>query len=102
MAFTRQESRPTLRHVRHTFNVDALNAYLTCSVPSIAAPVTVKQFSFGQSKPTYILFDRNNVRYVLSQEATWIAAVEHGTRCRTRVSHPQSSGHLTRRVCRRE
>ena len=54
--------------VRHAFNVDALNTYLTSHVPAIAAPVTVKQFSFGQSNPTYILFDRNDVRYVLRKK----------------------------------
>jgi aminoglycoside phosphotransferase (APT) family kinase protein len=54
--------------VRHAFDVSALNTYLTRHVPAIAAPVTVKQFSFGQSNPTYILFDRNDVRYVLRKK----------------------------------
>ncbi|EST06957.1 Aminoglycoside phosphotransferase [Kalmanozyma brasiliensis GHG001] len=54
--------------VRHAFDLDALNSYLTSNVPDIAAPVTVKQFSFGQSNPTYILFDKNNVRYVLRKK----------------------------------
>ncbi|SPO31984.1 related to aminoglycoside phosphotransferase [Ustilago trichophora] len=54
--------------VRHAFNVSALNAYLSKNVPSIASPVTVKQFSFGQSNPTYILFDTNQTRYVLRKK----------------------------------
>ncbi|CBQ71608.1 conserved hypothetical protein [Sporisorium reilianum SRZ2] len=54
--------------VRHAFNVDALNAYLSTSVPAIATPVSVKQFSFGQSNPTYILFDRHSTRYVLRKK----------------------------------
>lgn len=54
--------------VRHAFNVDALNKYLEAHVPAIAAPVSVKQFSFGQSNPTYILFDRNQTRYVLRKK----------------------------------
>ncbi|SPO31870.1 related to Phosphotransferase enzyme family domain protein [Ustilago trichophora] len=54
--------------VRHAFNVDALNLYLKANVASIASPVTVKQFSFGQSNPTYILFDTNQTRYVLRKK----------------------------------
>ncbi|SOV09816.1 related to Phosphotransferase enzyme family domain protein [Ustilago sp. UG-2017a] len=54
--------------VRHPFDVKALNAYLESCVPSIAAPVTVKQFSFGQSNPTYILFDSRQTRYVLRKK----------------------------------
>ncbi|TKY86907.1 hypothetical protein EX895_004195 [Sporisorium graminicola] len=54
--------------VRHAFDVSALNAYLTSSVPAISTPVTVKQFSFGQSNPTYILFDTQGTRYVLRKK----------------------------------
>lgn len=54
--------------VRHAFNVEALNKYLSTNVPAIATPVTVKQFAFGQSNPTYILFDRNDTRYVLRKK----------------------------------
>ncbi|SNX88104.1 related to Phosphotransferase enzyme family domain protein [Melanopsichium pennsylvanicum] len=54
--------------VRHAFDVQALNAYLEANVTAIATPVNVKQFSFGQSNPTYILFDRNHVRYVLRKK----------------------------------
>ncbi|CDS01282.1 uncharacterized protein SPSC_00588 [Sporisorium scitamineum] len=54
--------------VRHSIDVSALNTYLASTVPAIATPVTVKQFSFGQSNPTYILFDTNNTRYVLRKK----------------------------------
>lgn len=54
--------------VRHSFDVSALNSYLSSSVPAISTPVTVKQFSFGQSNPTYILFDSNQKRYVLRKK----------------------------------
>ncbi|KAN0064201.1 hypothetical protein ACQY0O_003368 [Thecaphora frezii] len=54
--------------VRHAINVDALNHYLKTNVPEIAAPVDVKQFSYGQSNPTYVLFDQNQKRYVLRKK----------------------------------
>jgi aminoglycoside phosphotransferase (APT) family kinase protein len=37
-------------------------------VPDIAGPVSVKQFSFGQSNPTYILTDARGARYVLRKK----------------------------------
>lgn len=54
--------------VRHAINVSALNAYLEANVGAIATPVTVKQFSFGQSNPTYILFDSKQTKYVLRKK----------------------------------
>lgn len=55
--------------VRHSIDVATLNAYLSSSVPAIATPVTVKQFSFGQSNPTYILFGaEGRGKYVLRKK----------------------------------
>ncbi|EPQ27688.1 uncharacterized protein PFL1_04826 [Pseudozyma flocculosa PF-1] len=54
--------------VRHAIDVDALNAYIKKDVPAIAGPVDVKQFSYGQSNPTYVLFDQNQKRYVLRKK----------------------------------
>lgn len=38
------------------------------NVPAISTPVSVKQFSFGQSNPTYILVDSTGKRYVLRKK----------------------------------
>ncbi|CAO1618946.1 unnamed protein product [Parajaminaea phylloscopi] len=54
--------------VRQAVNVDLLNAYLQKNVPAIKTPVEVKQFSFGQSNPTYILTDAQGSRYVLRKK----------------------------------
>ncbi|PWY98397.1 APH-domain-containing protein [Testicularia cyperi] len=54
--------------VRHSIDVDGLNRYLSANVPAIQTPVTVKQFSYGQSNPTYILFDPKGTRYVLRKK----------------------------------
>lgn len=54
--------------VRHQIDIDALNAYLKREVSAIATPVTVKQFSYGQSNPTYILFGADSKRYVLRKK----------------------------------
>ena len=43
--------------IRQAVDVSALNRYLEQHVPAISTPVSVKQFSFGQSNPTYILTD---------------------------------------------
>ncbi|KAI9441903.1 kinase-like domain-containing protein [Lactarius indigo] len=48
--------------VRARIDEDKLNAYLAKNVPAVAVPVTVKQFKFGQSNPTYFLTD---ARYCL-------------------------------------
>lgn len=56
--------------IRQAFPIDALNTYLSSSVPSITTPVTAKQFSFGQSNPTYILFSSSDPpkKYVLRKK----------------------------------
>ncbi|THH18532.1 hypothetical protein EW146_g2467 [Bondarzewia mesenterica] len=54
--------------VRAAINLERLNAYLTEKVPSIKAPVEVKQFKFGQSNPTYFLTDARGNRSVLRKK----------------------------------
>ncbi|PWN97483.1 APH-domain-containing protein [Tilletiopsis washingtonensis] len=54
--------------VRNAVDTAVLNAYLEKHVPDIAGPVSVKQFSFGQSNPTYILTDARGARYVLRKK----------------------------------
>ncbi|KAH9942180.1 APH-domain-containing protein [Epithele typhae] len=54
--------------VRANIDGDKLNAYLKTHVPAVATPVTIKQFKFGQSNPTYFLTDANSQRFVLRKK----------------------------------
>ncbi|KAH8985557.1 kinase-like domain-containing protein [Lactarius akahatsu] len=54
--------------VRATIDEDKLNVYLAKNVPAVAVPVTVKQFKFGQSNPTYFLTDARGLRFVLRKK----------------------------------
>ncbi|KIJ24019.1 hypothetical protein M422DRAFT_39324 [Sphaerobolus stellatus SS14] len=54
--------------IRANIDIEKLNAYLVSSVPAIATPVTVKQFKFGQSNPTYFLTDARGTRFVLRKK----------------------------------
>ncbi|KAK0563403.1 hypothetical protein OC844_002239 [Tilletia horrida] len=54
--------------IRQPINEGKLNEYLLKHVPAIAAPVLVRQFTYGQSNPTYILTDKNDARYVLRKK----------------------------------
>ncbi|GJE91381.1 phosphotransferase family protein [Phanerochaete sordida] len=54
--------------VRASIDVAKLNAYIEAHVPAIKAPVTVKQFKFGQSNPTYFLTDASATKWVLRKK----------------------------------
>ncbi|CAD6955555.1 unnamed protein product [Tilletia controversa] len=54
--------------IRQPINEANLNEYLVKHVPTIAAPVDVRQFTYGQSNPTYILTDKQGARYVLRKK----------------------------------
>ncbi|KAK0552810.1 hypothetical protein OC846_002761 [Tilletia horrida] len=54
--------------IRQPINEANLNTYLATHVPAIASPVDVRQFTYGQSNPTYILTDKQNARYVLRKK----------------------------------
>ncbi|BFZ64624.1 hypothetical protein YB2330_005774 [Saitoella coloradoensis] len=54
--------------VRHAINFDALTTYISANVPEIKCPIDVKQFTHGQSNPTYVLTDAANERYVLRKK----------------------------------
>ncbi|KAK3821466.1 MAG: kinase-like domain-containing protein [Benniella sp.] len=56
--------------VRQGYQLEAskLEPYLSKTVPRIAIPIKVSQFKLGQSNPTYLLTDANNVRYVLRKK----------------------------------
>jgi len=54
--------------VRARIDNDKLNAYLANNVPALTVPVTIKQFKFGQSNPTYFLTDARGARFVLRKK----------------------------------
>jgi aminoglycoside phosphotransferase (APT) family kinase protein len=54
--------------VRQPFDIEALNKYVDQHVAKISTPLTVKQFSFGQSNPTYLLTSPDGSRYVLRKK----------------------------------
>jgi len=54
--------------VRAPVDVEGLNVYLARATPTIATPVSVKQFEHGQSNPTYILSDAKGIRFVLRKK----------------------------------
>ncbi|PWN50149.1 hypothetical protein IE53DRAFT_379983 [Violaceomyces palustris] len=65
---TQEKQGQQFGEVRHAIDKLALNKYLSENVPAIATPVEVKQFSYGQSNPTYILTDKKSKRYVLRKK----------------------------------
>jgi aminoglycoside phosphotransferase (APT) family kinase protein len=54
--------------VRHPIPLPQLTAYLESHVPAIAPPITVQQFSYGQSNPTYLITSTSGARYVLRKK----------------------------------
>ena len=54
--------------VRQPIDQAALERYLAQHVPVVVLPLTIGQFSFGQSNPTYLLTDSSGARYVLRKK----------------------------------
>ena len=42
--------------------------YIKANVPAIRLPVSIKQFRFGQSNPTYFLTDASGTKYVMRKK----------------------------------
>lgn len=59
----------------------------TDNVPDVAHPVSVKQFTYGQSNPTYILTDAKGARYVLRKKppGTLVSPTAHAVEREYRV-----------------
>ena len=53
---------------QHRFDEASLMAYLASALPSITAPLTVRQFQGGQSNPTFQITDASGARYVLRKK----------------------------------
>ncbi|KAG0300006.1 hypothetical protein BGZ98_009566 [Dissophora globulifera] len=67
--------------VRKGYQLEAaqLEPYLLKTVPGFAVPVKVSQFKLGQSNPTYLLTDANDMRYVLRKKpaGTLLSSTAH-------------------------
>ncbi|PWW71794.1 APH-domain-containing protein [Tuber magnatum] len=55
--------------IRHPIPLDSLTDYLRKHIPEISLPLTIQQFSYGQSNPTYLLTSSNTgEKYVLRKK----------------------------------
>ena len=54
--------------IRQPIDLDKFRTYIEEHVPEIKTPVTVKQFGYGQSNPTYLLESPNGSKYVMRKK----------------------------------
>ncbi|KAK2825738.1 hypothetical protein FQN49_007415, partial [Arthroderma sp. PD_2] len=54
--------------VRQPIDLSSFERYINTHVPSIKTPLTIKQFGFGQSNPTYQLTSADGHKYVLRKK----------------------------------
>ena len=54
--------------IRQPINIANLSAYIDKHVPEIKTPLTVKQFGYGQSNPTYLLEASNGEQFVMRKQ----------------------------------
>jgi aminoglycoside phosphotransferase (APT) family kinase protein len=54
--------------IRQPIDIDSLSRYIETAVPDIKLPITVKQFGYGQSNPTYQLTDTTGTRFVMRKK----------------------------------
>ncbi|MCJ1257264.1 hypothetical protein MMC24_005089 [Lignoscripta atroalba] len=54
--------------VRQPIDVTSLSAYIEKTIPEIKLPISIKQFGFGQSNPTYQLTAADGHKYVMRKK----------------------------------
>ena len=54
--------------VRQPIDIASLEKYIDATVPDIKAPISLKQFGFGQSNPTYQITDSKQGKYVIRKK----------------------------------
>ncbi|KAF2841030.1 APH-domain-containing protein [Patellaria atrata CBS 101060] len=54
--------------VRQPIDLKVLERYINVTVPEIKTPLSIKQFGFGQSNPTYQLTDKTGKKYVMRKK----------------------------------
>lgn len=72
-------SQPDITEIRNSFDTQGLEKYLSnlssashttfgLNKPNFKLPLTIKQFKFGQSNPTYFITDANGFEFVLRRK----------------------------------
>ncbi|CAI6334845.1 unnamed protein product [Periconia digitata] len=54
--------------IRQPIDITKLERYIEHNVPSISTPITLKQFGFGQSNPTYQITDSRSQKFVMRKK----------------------------------
>lgn len=54
--------------IRQPINLDNLSKYIEKHVPEIKTPLSVKQFGYGQSNPTYLLTASDGEKFVMRKQ----------------------------------
>ncbi|KAF2013911.1 APH-domain-containing protein [Aaosphaeria arxii CBS 175.79] len=54
--------------VRQPIDIASFERYITQNVPEIKTPITLKQFGFGQSNPTYQITDSTSSKFVMRKK----------------------------------
>ncbi|KAL4798520.1 kinase-like domain-containing protein [Aspergillus venezuelensis] len=54
--------------LRQPIDIQSLERFIESHVPVIKTPITLKQFGFGQSNPTYQITDRDGARFVMRKK----------------------------------
>ncbi|KAI9593619.1 kinase-like domain-containing protein [Syncephalis fuscata] len=63
-----QDQGTTAVRQGHEVNAEKLGTYLQAHIAGFKAPLVVRQFSFGQSNPTFLVKDANDVAYVVRKK----------------------------------
>jgi aminoglycoside phosphotransferase (APT) family kinase protein len=54
--------------VRQPIDIKSLEKYIDNNVPAITTPISLKQFGFGQSNPTYQITDAKQSKFVMRKK----------------------------------
>ncbi|KAK6360008.1 hypothetical protein TWF696_001129 [Orbilia brochopaga] len=80
----------TVGPVRQPIDVAALERYLTTHVPRcFRSPITLKQFGYGQSNPTYLVINGDGRKYVMRKKppGSLLSKTAHAVEREYRVLH---------------
>lgn len=54
--------------MRQPIDIKSLENYIDSNVPAIRTPISLKQFGFGQSNPTYQITDAKQSKFVMRKK----------------------------------
>ncbi|KIW07574.1 uncharacterized protein PV09_01529 [Verruconis gallopava] len=75
--------------IRQPIDIAALERYIADNVKEIQVPITVKQFGYGQSNPTYQITDKTGTRFVMRKKppGKLLSATAHKVEREYRIIH---------------